>query len=407
MTGIRDWATGQESPLAARNAVLLEGGTCDAYGNKGDELMLHAVLQGLEPHRGVLDLVGLLQSGGFLERSRLGLRQLLWERRLSRLSGWIGYPILRRYGKPFGIVADEELHAVLNFMGYRYADFGARETAADARRHEARRRRGTRTIFLPQAYGPFDNFAVRKTACSLFDGARLVFARDIRSAEALKEIGVRSPVLVSPDITIPLSGSAPDYPLPRDFLVLIPNLWMLERVPQDVALAYVDFLVTAGSWALGAGLAVIVMSHSDFQDASIAQDVLLRLQHAGDVRVVVERDAFKAKGLIGRARIVVGSRYHSLVAGLSQNVATFGTSWAHKYKGLFDDYECPENLIDPTIGNREFLRRLDAALRPASQAEITEHLQECNRRLCAQVAEMWTRVYAEIVLNGTKLDHGR
>jgi colanic acid/amylovoran biosynthesis protein len=49
--------------------------------------------------------------------------------------------------------------------------------------------------------------------------------------------------------------------------------------------------------------------------------------------------AESTKALIGRFEFLIGSRFHSLVFGLSQGIPALAISWSHKYRELFAQFE--------------------------------------------------------------------
>jgi hypothetical protein len=58
----------------------------------------------------------------FKMRSRLGLRQTLWFPDYSRLSGLIGYPVLKRYRETLGLTLPREIDWLFDLSGFCYTD---------------------------------------------------------------------------------------------------------------------------------------------------------------------------------------------------------------------------------------------------------------------------------------------
>lgn len=311
--------------------ILLEGHHIRPDGNKGDELMLYTVMRRLRAADENVRLAVDPRMGSFIDRTRLGLYQALWPFSAMRLSTSVGYLVLQRYAETFGIVPESEVDWVLNFQGYRYADIGLHETRKDLA--AARRRTksgGTQYIYLPQAFGPFSDRALRKAAYELFSMARLICARDEQSREHLLDIGLPPSVVeVFPDITIAETvHAAEEGPQEEPVVCVIPNIWMIERTDRAQSEAYVDFLVFVCREVQRRGLVARLVNHAPFQDEPIAKRVADEV--GGNVEVVCESDPRQVKATIGKSMFIVGSRYHALVAALSQSVPAIGTSWAHK-----------------------------------------------------------------------------
>jgi len=55
--------------------------------------------------------------------------------------------------------------------------------------------------------------------------------------------------------------------------------------------------------------------------------------------------AEEIKSVIGCSDLVIGSRFHSLVAGLSQGVPVVAIGWSHKYEKLLRSFELGEYVV--------------------------------------------------------------
>ncbi len=379
------------------SVIYLDGGNLLPEGNKGDELMLRVAsskIRSSVPAAGQAIRPG---ATSFEGRCQLGLKQLIWPKRLNRLSGNLGYFILNRYRHQIGLVSEQDLRAVVNFMGYRYADFGSRETEIDAKIARERSQRGVKLIFLPQAYGPFQSKQCRDSARTLFSSAGLVYARDRFSKEYVSELmGPDFRVTQFPDITIGTAGEKSDYELPDEFMVVVPNHWMLSRAQEKDQTAYVAFIREAINVSMAQGLHVVLLDHSPFQDQGIIDELLSCYEKNERVRYVPERNPLRLKWIIGEARFLVGSRYHAIVAALSQNVPAIGTSWSKKYQGLYSDYGVDELLVAPSEA-RESLASFAGKLREGPERErIVGALKTANIDFRTQLDKMWSQI-AELV----------
>ena len=52
------------------------------------------------------------------------------------------------------------------------------------------------------------------------------------------------------------------------------------------------------------------------------------------------------KAMIGCCELVVGSRFHALVAALSQGIPVVAVGWAHKYPELLSEFSLEEYVFD-------------------------------------------------------------
>ncbi len=371
------------------SVIYFEGGNLLPSGNKGDELMLRVTapkLRSMCPQFSQAIAPGVAP---FEKRCELGLRQLLWPKNPFRFSGNVGYYVLNRYRHQLGLVSEEDISAVVNFQGYRYAEMGAVETALDAKIALERAERGTKHIFLPQAYGPFDSEAVIRNARDLFRNADLIFARDPFSKEFLTEtLDTPKEIRIYPDITIGTPGEGSEHTLPKDFAALVPNHWMLHRGSEKDQNAYMDFLEQTIEVSSQQGLEIVILNHSPDLDTPIVKKLLAQEGRA-KIQSIEETNALRLKGILAQARFLIGSRYHAIVGALSQNVPAIGTSWSKKYQGLYSDFGADQLLIQPSRDAADIAQLIKNITTGAEREQLVARLNEANERMRKQLDEMW------------------
>jgi colanic acid/amylovoran biosynthesis protein len=149
---------------------------------------------------------------------------------------------------------------------------------------------------------------------------------------------------VAPDFTNLVTGELPsDLAQFNNTVAIVPNQRMLDKSSPALAASYFEFMVGLGQRLSSLGYRIIVVVHETQLDARLAAELAKRI--AGAV-TLSDEDPRKLKGVLGACRCVISSRYHALVAALSQGVPAFGTSWSHKYPALFSDYEFRQGLLD-------------------------------------------------------------
>lgn len=330
--------------------------------NKGGELILRTVIDRLGAR---WDLAVEHWIGPYSARSRLGLLQKLWWKRLGPLAGLPGQVVPSAIRRSYGLVSESDIDAVLDASGYGYGDkFGPERTeraAANARRW---RRKGIPYILLPQAFGPFTSPRIQRAARSLISQADLVYARDNVSLEAIDSLGVAGvEARLAPDITVSMAGEPPTpsgkAATPLGFIV--PNEKMLQLAGRNASEAYVAFLASAAVELRARGVNPVLLVHeTSGGDRQLAEAVAGMVP--GGVPAHEEEDPVRLKGLIGTGVILVGSRFHALLAALSQGVPVIAMGWSHKYPALLEDYGCSEFCLELPADPETISRRLDAAL---------------------------------------------
>ena len=358
--------------------------------NKGGELILRTVVDRLG---GRWDLAVEHWIGPYSARSRLGLLQKLWWKRLGPLAGLPGQVVPSAVRRSYGLVSESDIDAVLDASGYGYGDrFGPQRTeraAANARRW---RRRGIPHILLPQAFGPFTSPRIQRAARSLLSQADLVYARDSVSLEAIASLGVAGvDARLAPDITVSLAGQVPtpssETATPLGFIV--PNEKMLQMAGRE---AYLAFLSAVAVELRERGVDPVLLVHeTSGGDRRLADAVSAMVP--GGVPVLEEEDPVRLKGLIGTGMVLVGSRFHALLAALSQGVPVVAMGWSHKYPALLADYGCPEFSLELPAAPEAISQRLDTALgggRDALVSGLLSHAAIQRQRLEAVWHEVVT-----------------
>ena len=128
--------------------------------------------------------------------------------------------------------------------------------------------------------------------------------------------------------------------------VIVPNVRMLQHGPEAMRGSYISFLAHCIDFLHETGIEAFVLPHDTQSDRDLSEEV--RRHAMNSVQVLEERDPLRIKGIIGECWVTIGSRFHGLVSALSQGVPSLGTSWSHKYRALFSDYDRANWLLDPT-----------------------------------------------------------
>ena len=397
--------------------------------NKGAELMLVAAVNKLaEIYPGCQPVIS--YQGGPVERRRaLGLKDLFWmEPRGPRgqsavynalltlsatrgpkeapsegppESGLIGtlrqkYQNIERVRSPDAVLGSD-VDLVLDLSGFAYGDrWGPQKTEFAADYYEQVQKWGGSVVLMPQQLGPFEEPAVRSAFQRLSAHCDLIFARDEVSFEIAKDVAAAPDAVHQyPDFTVLQKGTPPDDEELKGRACIVPNFKMVEVTRPEIAEAYPVFLERCVTSLRARGMDPIVLVHEHEGDD---HDIAYALSRAVDgIRIVNEPDPLRVKGIIGASFLTIGSRFHGLVSALSQAVPSLGTSWSHKYRMLFEEYGCPENLVAPTLTEEE----LDASLERLLGEETREPLVTTLRSASAQNAEcaetMWRTVQTKMV----------
>ena len=327
----------------------------------------------------------------FEKRSKLGLWQTLWFQDLRRISGVVGYPVIKRYRKTLGVVVPEEIDWIFDISGFCYTDHWGSKNAENMREYLGKQLGdGTNYAILPQAFGPFEEPGHGQVFAEVANEASVLFGRDDQSLEYVRNLGVDVPTEKAPDLTTIAPTEVPAWCEQREpYICIVPNSRMVEERGGNARADYISFLAQAYNFLEEKNERVIFLLFEG-RDEALLTPLCEALGH--EVLYVEESDPVKLRGILGEARGVVASRYHALVSALSQGVLAVGTSWSHKYEELFADYGCPNLLVEDVSDERTVQEKLSVLADQSACSTINERLAERATEMRTRAVGMWERL---------------
>jgi polysaccharide pyruvyl transferase WcaK-like protein len=263
--------------------------------------------------------------------------------------------------------ATEGFDALVDVSGFAYGDswgvggFRRVQPVADfCRRH------GKPVVFLPQAWGSFDDPAVRVAIRGLLDNRGVkYYSRDSRSSTYIEQLMEKpdGSVPVSPDIAFAFEGGTPEQgvqslrnmgcSMNRPIVGVSPNCRVYERAQGEGGKnVYIQALVRLVRRCLsGADVDVVLQAN----EIACAQGPMDDRYLCGLIAALVNRPdrcfttrepltAESTKALIGRFEFLISSRFHSSVFAFSQGIPGMAVSWSHKYRELFSLFGMEESV---------------------------------------------------------------
>jgi colanic acid/amylovoran biosynthesis protein len=291
---------------------------------------------------------------------------------------------------------DREVDVVLDAAGFAYSDQWGMDPMLELARATRRcRRRGTRVVLLPQAFGPFAAPEGREAIRRAVADCTLVMPRDTSSHRHLIEVtGKQGRIRPYPDFTNLIEGVVPPwFDADSHRVAIVPNCRMLDRTDADMGAAYLPLMVRCAKHLVARNARPFVLVHEGRKDERIAEHIAAS---SGGIPIIKETNPLLIKGILGASRGVVASRYHALVSALSQAVPALGTSWSHKYAELFADYGIQDGLLPISADAKVAEAMLDRLLDNASNLEIAAGLRQEATRLKQLSEAMWLTVQSVI-----------
>jgi colanic acid/amylovoran biosynthesis protein len=303
---------------------------------------------------------------------------------------------LRTLTRRYGVVFGDEIDGVVDVSGYAYGKPWSNqrrdETAADIERLD---RRGKPYVFLPQAFGSFDN-SDRSTRVfrRALARSRLIYARDTISLGNVRSLLGELPanLRLCPDFTMefPLAGSkASRQNLPNYDVIVVPNTKLLSGPKAASVGDWEKFLANAIVYLTGKGMAIAIANHCRDEDGPFCA----RLASRSNADLLTASSPEELKSILATPALVISGRYHACISAMSQGVPCIGLSWSHKYRELFRDFGADDFVMDRPDGDtlHKILDRIDS-----KRDDLTTILCASTQTMQEKVDVMWKDVAAAL-----------
>lgn len=244
-----------------------------------------------------------------------------------------GYKILARQGRKVHHV--NKIGLLLDASGFAYSDkWGAGICEVYTKHFKSIKNNGGKIILLPQAMGPFNQVEVKDAFTTMISYVDLLFARDSTSLDYLASLGISDKkIKQAPDFTNVLQADSIKFP--KVDVILVPNMRVIDKGGQVARSTYINYWKDIISWLHNNKYTSLILNHEGRQDSLLCNEIANGIDN---VSVYYSNDPLEVKSRINSCRLLVGSRFHSLVSALSQNIPVIANGWSHKYKQLLADY---------------------------------------------------------------------
>ncbi len=250
-----------------------------------------------------------------------------------------------------------QIDAVVDISGFAYADgrdIGMVSYAAHLA--EEMLRQGKPYILMPQAWGPFEQDSqIRDLTRQLCLHATLFYARDTESRQHLATLLNRpvEAIDLAPDITFAFehSGSAIGWqrladlgikPHAEPIVCIAPNMRIYERAEGfGSENHYIKLLVEVTRQLLDQGATLLLLPHEikpgiNRMDDRFLCDIIRLMVHEPNRVMTVMKDqpTEDLKAMVSCCDLLVGSRFHAIMAAVHSRVPVVAVGWTHKYQEI-------------------------------------------------------------------------
>lgn len=368
--------------------------------NKGAELMLYSILKEIEakyPNSKVIYNDNTMKTPNGYISTKLDFEYIedsTLKKNILKRFKVLG--ILHRLCLPFNEIVYKkrckDLDILLDGAGYRFNKFwkiGKIGLYFIENYYRFHFDNGTKIVFLPQAFGPFDKYT-KEMSSIINKYIHLLFARDEDSRNYLISIGVKSEkIQVKPDFTAKYSFVS-NLSLTDRSVLIIPNSRMIDKT-NLLAMSYVNFLVDIINELIIKGHKVELLNHEGFKDELLCNKIV-ELSNS-EIRIHTKLNALEIKKIISDSKLVISSRYHGCASALSSYVPCLATSWSHKYEQLFSDYKVNNMIID--VNNKEeAIGKIFKYLNLEEYTKIKTHLEIATSNVVETNNVMWNDIWS-------------
>lgn len=373
------------------------------FHNRGAQLMLWHTMQCLG--EGIPDITFAMEPihSTFRERANYGLLTcfpgvIVQRPRLApHLLKWgdfISSFVPNKFANNYGIARRCDIDAFIDISGYSFGDkWGAANCKVISRRIGEMHKRKKPTVFMPQMFGPFEKENVREAFLPAFANASLVYARDEVSFECLKQINsTNREILLTPDITITAKPKPPADIPPSPYACVVPNKRMLDKTGGLWSERYIGTLSAAIKELQLQNIRPYVLIHDGADEDLAVGKKLLENVGLSEDSLLMHDDPLVIKGYIASSTMLIGSRFHAIVAALSTATPAIAIGWAHKYEMLLKDFGIPEFVFSDSQTDEDLQSLVRKLSDEKTNAEIVKTLKEKKEPMVIQSNAMWDNV---------------
>ena len=250
---------------------------------------------------------------------------------------------------------------------------------------------GIPTVKAAQALGPFETQPNRLLAKIVLPRLAAVCARGARTRDHLDTLRLTNVTNVA-DLAFSLDGSGELPPAVTDslkglggpFVVVMPSS-VVRGLYESSGADYVSAVSLLIRYIReSTGLGVVVAPHSyrvghpegRMNDGPVCQQVVACF--TDDPKVIgIDEDlsAGELRHLIGMGDVLVTSRFHAMISGLSTCTPTVVVGWSHKYREVLDDFGLVDYGMDSSTLSTpmDIVDKMQTCL--SKKAEIEEQIR--------------------------------
>ena len=251
-------------------------------------------------------------------------------------------------------------------------------------------KKGSKFVFMPQAFGPFQKDESKSMLRVLVNNADLLIARDNTSYSYIKEISTNKNILLYPDFTTSVNPQETVFSnRNKGKVCIIPNSKIIQMGTMDKN-SYLSAIIKIIDFVYTNHKEVVLLNHEGDEDYKLCE--VIKEKTKQPVEIVSGLNAVETKGVISNAYLVISSRFHGVANSLSSCVPCLATSWSHKYQKLLEEYAQDNCLLDLSNSNVA-IGKIGLFLNKTKNDEVRDTLRRNNLIVRSKNKEMWDAIW--------------
>ena len=245
--------------------------------------------------------------------------------------------------------------------------------------------------------GPFRRKWNRFFAKFYLNKIDLILARGEITKKYLIDLDITTPIHVCPDTAFLLKASPnqkineflSQEKLKKKVIIGISVSHTVNRKEHNKDQYSITMAQTADYLIKNLNAFVVLIPNDIFpnthDDVYVAKKIYKKINEKEEVMLITEEyHANELKGIIGECDLLIGARYHSIVAALSMCIPTIAIAWHHKYHQVLDLVGQEKYVCDTeTLNFTELQAKIESLWenRKKIRAEITSRIPFINESI--------------------------
>lgn len=203
---------------------------------------------------------------------------------------------------------------------------------------------GKMVVMAPESFGPFGNDWQRNLVRKTLNACDLVFVREHKSYDLLKEMGVKNDIIFKAvDSGFAHKGKEMEKSEKTETMLIgiTARNWLKGDAQKKYERALAGFIINVEK-LYGASIILIpqVTSGYNGDDDRVVEERIKNLATEGGanpLQITSEIDHYDIKKMYSKCTFTVGTRFHSVIFSLTSHVPAIAIEYEHKTSGIMQD----------------------------------------------------------------------